>query len=88
MIPKSEVGILSSDSGNVVNLIQEAYNVSPKIQRYSEACRGHPGGSTRATVTRGPLRPLRSGLGGFRESSNRATRAVREALSKCVKVDF
>lgn len=32
MIPKSEVGILSSDSGNVVNLIQEAYNkLSSKV---------------------------------------------------------
>lgn len=28
MIPKSEVGVLSSDSRNVVQLIENAYNVS------------------------------------------------------------
>lgn len=28
MIPKSEVGVLSSDSKNVVELIKSAYNVS------------------------------------------------------------
>lgn len=28
MIPKSEVGVLSSDSKNVVHLIESAYNVS------------------------------------------------------------
>uniref|UniRef100_A0A8C5I6Q7 Integrin beta n=1 Tax=Gouania willdenowi TaxID=441366 RepID=A0A8C5I6Q7_GOUWI len=31
MIPKSEVGILSSDSRNVVQLIENAYNVSPSL---------------------------------------------------------
>ncbi len=31
MIPKSEVGVLSNDSHNVVELIKSAYNVSSKF---------------------------------------------------------
>lgn len=30
MIPKSEVGVLSEDSNNVVELIKTAYSVSPQ----------------------------------------------------------
>lgn len=31
MIPKSEVGVLSKDSKNVVELIKSAYNVSDQL---------------------------------------------------------
>ena len=36
MIPKSEVGVLSSDSNNVVQLIESAYNVSCFIEIFCE----------------------------------------------------
>lgn len=37
MIPKSEVGVLSADSGNVVELIKTAYSVSSQLPARSFA---------------------------------------------------